>query len=357
MHTRNPQALTPLQKGLLIALASLYFVLIVLWWFNNKNKPIFEIGAVEGFGRVNPPVAATASMTWRITPQLGSMAVHHVVSPPPAASSIEKLGQIEAGANGATVWRVQYLSDSTVVYGILGVPSGAKPSPAVVVCHPSDTPYTTGLHTLDTVKRLAEMGVIAFAPDYRGWGPSGGARGNEVRDVWNALASLRKMEGVRLDRIGVIGFSMGGGIAARAAVGDTGLALLVLYYPQMFGSVDELVSIERYGQAEPGQGALQQFLNEATQAGADLREKIYALRMISPIYHLRDFGGRVAVFHGVKDNVVSIRQSEGLEKELRRIGKQVQFERYPELSHAFANSIENPSKAKFEAVIRESLLN
>jgi dienelactone hydrolase len=357
MSTRKSQSLSPLQTGLLIALASLYFVLVVFWWFNNKNKPLFGVGAVEGFGRMNPPVAATAPMTWRLTPMLGSMAVHHVVSPPPASSAIEKLEKLEDGAAGAAVWRVQYLSDSTVVYGILGLPSGGRPSPAVVVCHPSDTPYTTGYHTRDTVKRLAEMGVVAFAPDYRGWGPSSGARGNEVRDVWNALASLRKMPGVRLDRMGLIGFSMGGGIAARAAAGDTDLALLVLYYPQMLGSVDELISIERYGQAEPGQGALQQFLNEAAQAQADLQEKIYALRMISPIYHLRDLRGRVALFHGVKDNVVSVRQSEGLEKELKRLGKPVQFERIPELSHAFANSIENPSKAKFEAVIRESLLN
>lgn len=357
MQTRNQQTLTPLQRGLLYALAGLYLVLVIFWWTNNRNKPLFGLGAIEGFNRMPPPVAATGPMTWRITSQLGSMAVQHVISPAAVASRIEQLEKIEDGANGSSVYRVSYLSDSTVVYGLLGLPAGNNPRPAVVVCHPSDSPYQTGLHTRDTVKRLAELGVIAFAPDYRGWGPSGGSKGNEVRDVWNALASLRALPGVKLDRIGVIGYSMGGGIAARAAAGDTDLALLVLYYPQMFGSVDELISIQRYGQAEPGQGALRQFLNEADQAQADINEKIYALKMISPIYHLSDLRGRVVLFHGAKDNVVSIRQSEGMEKELKRLGKVVQFERYPELSHAFANSIENPSKAKFEAVIKESLLN
>ncbi len=347
--------LSPVQKTLLAGLALLYAVLIILWIANNMNRPILGIGSVEGFNRMPAPVAATAPMTWRFAPGLGHMAVLHEVSPPAAASRIERVREIEAGANGAKVYLVQYLSDSTVVYGVLGLP-GSTPAPAVVVCHPSDTPYQSGLHTQDTVKHLAEQGIVAFAPDYRGWGRSGGQRGNEVKDVLNALASLRADEAVNPAKLGLVGYSMGGGIAARAAAVDSGLQALVLYYAQMFGTVEELQAGLRYGQFEQGSG-VQQLLQEGKQQGADAAELEYSLRMISPIYHLYDFGGRVAIFHGAQDQVVSPRQSAGLEQELLRFGKRVELTTYPDLSHAFANSIENESKEKFTEFLKATLLN
>lgn len=347
--------LTPTQKMLLMGLAAIYMILFILWWANNRNKPILGIGAVEGFNRMPQPVAAEAPMTWRFAPSLAQLAVPHVIEPPAAASPITRLEKIADGANGSTLYRASYVSDSVTVFGVLGVPS-RTPSPAVVVCHPSDSPYTTGLHTEDTVKWLAELGVMAFAPDYRGYGPSGGQRGNEVRDVWNALASLRADANVRPDKIGLIGYSMGGGIAATAAAADTNLALLVLYYAQMRGSVEELQSGVRYGQFDRGSGGVRELIREAHSAGADPAEMEYALRMISPIYHLREFSGRVVLFHGEEDQVVSIRQSQGLVSEFHRLDKPIKLYSYKGLSHAFANSIENKSKPDLEAVVRESLL-
>mgnify|MGYP001571860568 FL=1 len=349
-------SLSSSQKMLLMALGALYTILMLLWWMNNRNKPLLGVGSVEGFNRMPPPVAAEAPMTWRFAPSIAQMAVPHVISPAAVATEIKRLEKIGEGANGAVVYRASYLSDSITVYGVLGVPA-KTPAPAVVVCHPSDSPYQTGMHTLDTVKWLAELGILAFAPDYRGWGPSGGTRGTEVRDVYNALATLRADDAnVRDDRIGLIGYSMGGGIAATAAAADTNLALLVLYYPQMRGSVEELQSAVRYGQFEKGSGGIRQLIQEARAAGADASEMEYTLRMISPIYHLREFAGRVALFHSEDDQVVSIRQSEGLVNEYGRLGKPVKIFKYKDLGHAFANSIENKSKADLEAVLKESLL-
>lgn len=340
---------------LLGALALLYFVLLILWVANNRNTPLLGVGAVEGFGRMPQPTAAIAPMTWVFAPNLAPLAVTHKILPPAVASEITPIERLETAEGGAEVWRASYISDGVVVYGILGRPA-ALPAPAIVVCHPSDTPYQTGLHTRDTVKRLAEIGVYAFAPDYRGWGPSGGARGNEVRDVWNAIAALRASSDVRADKIGLVGYSMGGGIAARAAAADTGLALLALYYPQMYGSVDELLSGIQYGHFEAGSQGVKQFIDQAKSVGADVREMEYALRMISPIYHLNDFPGAVALFHGRNDNIVSVLQSEALERERRAAGKPVEYKAYDGLSHAFANTIENPSKADLERVVRQSLL-
>ncbi len=347
---------TQVQKVILGALAALYLLLLILWIANNRNATLFEMGDVEGFGRMPAPIAAQGAMTWRFAPSIPQMAVTAAINPPAVSSKIERLEQVATGANGAKVYRAVYLSDSTPVYGLLGVPATA-PAPALVVCHPADSPYRTGLHTDDTIKWLAEIGIYAFAPDYRGWGPSGGQRGNEVRDVWNALATLRKDPAVRPEKLGLLGYSMGGGIAARAAAADSELAFLGLFYAQMMGSVDELRSGLRYGQFEPGSGGIQQLVRDGRAAGADDAELEYTIRMISPIYHLDRFKGRVAIFHGGQDQVVSIRQSEALHGEMRRLGKPVSYNAYETLSHAFANSIENPSKADLEKALRESLLN
>lgn len=347
---------TPVQKLLLGGLAIVYAVLFVLWFANSRNMSLFGVGEVEGFGRMAEPKAGEGPMTWRFAPGIGQMAVPGEISPAATASRIERLEQVAEGANGAKVFRASYISDSTVVYGLLGVP-GKLPAAALVVCHPSDSPYNTGLHTDDTIKWLAELGIYAFAPDFRGWGPSGGQRGGEVRDVWNATATLRADANVRKDRIGILGYSMGGGIAARAAAADTGLQFLGLYYAQMFGSVDELQAGLKYGQYEPGSGFIQQLVRDGRAAGADDAELEYTIRMISPIYHLENFTGRVYVFHGGRDQVVSPRQSEALNAERTRKGRPVVYHVYDALSHAFANSIQNPSKADLESALKESLLN
>jgi dipeptidyl aminopeptidase/acylaminoacyl peptidase len=357
MIKNDPETgMPPWQKILLGALALLYVILFIFWFANNRNKPLFGLGEVQGFNRMPPPSALRLNMTWRFAPGLGHLAVQRVIEPPAIASPIRRLERLEAGANGAVVHRASYLSDSTLVYGVIGIPDGPGPHPAIVVCHPHDDPFTTGLHTRDTVKFLAELGVMAFAPDYRGWGPSAGQKGNEVRDVWNALASLRAESGVRADRLGLIGYSMGGGIAARAAAADPEIALLVLYYAQMFGSIEELWAGLRYGHFEQGSKGVQQFLTEGKQAGANEMELEYALRMISPIYHLRDFPGRVALFHGDQDEVISVKQSEGLAREFGRLGRPIDFWREPNLKHAFANSIENPSRDRLAEIVRETLL-
>lgn len=343
------------QKLILGAIAVVFGVLLILWFSNYVfDRPIFGFGEIEYFGRQAPPTAAEAPMTWTIVPQFAPLAVKHEIAPPAQAAEIRRGERLEAGEN-ADLYRVSWLSDSQTVYGVLGVPHGEEAVPAMVVAHPSDSPYHTGLHTDNTVLWLAEQGILAFAPDYRGWGNSEGDRGNEVRDIWNAVETLRNDSRVAEGRIGLMGFSMGGGIVARAAVTMPNLPLLVLYYPQLNGSNEQLESVVRYNDPGVGSGRVLQILNAMRGANTDLREAVYVLRMISPIYHLDEFGGHVAIFHGENDNIVSVRQSESLERELRGAGVSVSLEVYPNQSHAFANAIDNVSREDLQQVMGQHL--
>ncbi|RMH57268.1 MAG: alpha/beta fold hydrolase [Candidatus Hydrogenedentota bacterium] len=343
--------LPPWKVAALGAVALTYLTLFVLWLANVLNHPILGIGAVEWFGRQPAPVAARGNMTWVLAPRLGNQAVKYRLDRPLSTTPFTILKTRSQSKDGSRVLEISYRSDSEKVYGILGVPAGDGPFPALVVCHPSDKPYTTGLHTEDTVKWLAENGILSVAPDYRGWGRSEGKRGNEVRDVLNALESLKRDERVDPKRLGLVGYSMGGGIALRASILDPSLKVTVLYYPQMFGSLEEFREI--VAGIDPGRASngVKNLAVEASKRRADKAEVEYIIRMISPIYHTEVVPGLVAVFHGENDNIVSIKQSRALVQERTRRKLPVEFHSYPMLGHAFANSIENPSREDFKAVL------
>jgi len=65
--------------------------------------------------------------------------------------------------------------------------------------------------------RLAQEGLVALPIDFRGYGATkaGGEQGALYNDV---LAAIRYLHGAGFEEVSVIGASMGGGAAARAAI-------------------------------------------------------------------------------------------------------------------------------------------
>ena len=99
---------------------------------------------------------------------------------------------------------------------------------AIIVLHGSHGDRTS---TLPYLRFLNKAGYGVLAYDARGHGTSGGHtnalgwRGND--DVAGAVAFLRRQEGVDPDRLGVLGLSMGGEEALRAAAEQTSLHAIV----------------------------------------------------------------------------------------------------------------------------------
>jgi uncharacterized protein len=81
---------------------------------------------------------------------------------------------------------------------------------------------------LPLAKDLHDLGFTVLTFDLRGWGRSPKSRFSlgeyEVRDVLGAVDCLK---GRGIERVGVIGFSMGGAAAILAAAQDTGIRALV----------------------------------------------------------------------------------------------------------------------------------
>ena len=146
---------------------------------------------------------------------------------------------------------VSYPSGDETVQGVLYTPSGKGPFPAVIVIH-----EWWGLN--DWVKeqaaKLAAEGYAALAVDlYRGKVAKTPDEAHEImrgvpedrakRDLHAAFAFLASQPNVKKDRIGAIGWCMGGGYSLDIALEEPTLAADVINYGHLATDPEALKKI------------------------------------------------------------------------------------------------------------------
>jgi carboxymethylenebutenolidase len=194
---------------------------------------------------------------------------------------------------------VTYTSGTQAVHGYLAKPPGAGPFPALVVIH-----EWWGLNTQikGLADRLAREGYMALAVDlYRGRVTKDPMEAHElmrglpedqaIRDLQAAVRYLKARSDVRGDKIGSIGWCMGGGYSLALAVNQPDLTACIVYY-----------------------GRLATDKNLLGQIGA-------------PVLGL----------FGDQDRGIPPAAVRAFERDLKSLGKDVQVHIYPGAGHAFAN--------------------
>jgi carboxymethylenebutenolidase len=153
------------------------------------------------------------------------------------------------GADGKTV---SYKSGDETVRGILYTPTGkGGPYPALIVIH-----EWWGLNdwVKDQAMRLADQGYVALAVDlYRGKVATRSDMAHEImrgvpedrakRDLHAAFEFLASQPNVRKDRIGSIGWCMGGGYSLDVALQEPDLAADVINYGLLATDVEAVKKI------------------------------------------------------------------------------------------------------------------
>ncbi len=213
------------------------------------------------------------------------------------------LGLLVAATAPAAEQTVTFKSGTEQASGFLVTPEGKGPFPALVV-----VPEWWGLvdWVKDQARALAKEGYVALAVDvYRGKSTAsqeeahqlmmGTPRERVMGDLQAAFAHLQTMPNVRKDRIGAIGWCMGGGYALELATVQPKLAAVVAYYG-----------------LPPTDPA-----------------KIAAI-------HAPVMGN-----YGAEDKGPSPEQARAFEGALKKDGKPVDITLYPGAGHAFAN-VNNP---------------
>jgi carboxymethylenebutenolidase len=198
------------------------------------------------------------------------------------------LSAAAAAMDGKTV---SYKSGDETVNGILYAPAGQGPFPALIVIH-----EWWGLN--DWVKQQAEklagQGYVALAVDlYRGKVADNPDLAHELmrgvpedranRDLRAAYDYLASQANVKKDRIGSIGWCMGGGYSLDVALGEPHLAATVINYGHLATEPSELKKINApilglFGGQDRGitPDDVKKFQQALEQMGKKVEVKIYA---------------------------------------------------------------------------------
>lgn len=146
---------------------------------------------------------------------------------------------------------VTYKSGDETVQGVLYTPTGKGPFPALVVIH-----EFWGLNdwVKEQASKLADQGYVSLAIDlYRGKIATTPDMAHEImrgvpedrakRDLHAAVEFLKSQPNVKKDRIGAIGWCMGGGYALDVALQEPDLAALVINYGHLATDPEALKKI------------------------------------------------------------------------------------------------------------------
>jgi acetyl esterase/lipase len=241
----------------------------------------------------------------------------------------------------------------------LAMPKAAKGlSPAVVFLHGGGWRAGKRQEMNHFVEGMARLGYVGVASDYR---LVPGARfPAQVEDSKAAIRWLRAHAaeyGVRADRIGVVGFSAGGHLAAmlgvtgdRAGVDGTGgntepssrvQAVVSFFGPTDFSTRDWPADFQR--------GVIVPFL------GGSLADRPDAYREASPINHASAQAPPFLLFHGTDDKLVPIDQSRRLADRLIRLGAPARVVAFEGEGHAFSDATNQKAMQQMLDFLAEQL--
>jgi carboxymethylenebutenolidase len=149
-----------------------------------------------------------------------------------------------------------FQSESHQLEGYLARPEGEGPFPGIVIIHEA---YGLNENIKDITRRFAEQGYAALAVDlfagrnraicmFRFMGNMlfNSLQNNTITDLKASLTFLSKQSGVDGDRLGAVGYCMGGSFAIAWACTDVRLKAIAPYYamnPRPLEAVNRLCPV------------------------------------------------------------------------------------------------------------------
>lgn len=195
--------------------------------------------------------------------------------------------------------QVTYPSGTEKVQGMLYTPSGKGPFPAIIVIH-----EWWGLNdwVKEQASKLADQGYVALAVDlYRGKVATTPDEAHEImrgvpedrakQDLDAAFTYLKSQKSVKADRIGAIGWCMGGGYSLDVALQQPQLAADVINYGHL--AVDE--------------------------------------------NSLKKINAPILGIFGAQDRGIPVDDVKKFQQTLQQLGKKIDIVIYPDAGHAFEN--------------------
>jgi dipeptidyl aminopeptidase/acylaminoacyl peptidase len=228
------------------------------------------------------------------------------------------------------------MSDGLNMYAIMSVPVGEGPFPALIILHGYSWPIEYNLLTepMDTDDGFVQQGYLVLHPAMRNYPPSDSGdnlfRVGFAVDVLNLIALVKSQGGEEgalaqadPDRIGLWGYSLGGGVALRVLTVTSDVDAAMLYAPI---SGDE--SKNRHLFARLAGASDPEFNGEAAVPEA-------ALARISPSQYYSSITAPLLIFHGTADTYVPVEWTIETCDMLKAAGKNPDCTFYDGAEHTF----------------------
>ncbi len=229
--------------------------------------------------------------------------------------------------------QISFTSHGQKIYGMLHLPDGEKKHPAVIMYH-GFTGQRVEPHRLfvKTARRLMAEGMAVLRFDFRGSGESEGdfrdmTISGEIDDALTAIDFMRQQPEVDANRLGLVGLSMGGCVAASVVGRTPRIKTLVLWaaiaqvaelFPRGVGA-ERVAEWRRVGELDFGGMVLGKgFLDD--------------LPNIDPLRDLPQFKGTSLIIHGGADVVVPVSEAHVYH---RRFGNHSALHIIGEADHTF----------------------
>jgi dipeptidyl aminopeptidase/acylaminoacyl peptidase len=279
-----------------------------------------------------------------------------------------KLVRVLATSEAYTRYYITYMSGKLKISGIMNVPKGRGPYPVIVTAHGFVEPryYTTGRGLKREQDYLARAGYAVIHPDYRNNDGSDKDPENNLRlnlgyteDVINAVYAV-KSSGYRFldgSNIGLLGHSLGGGVALNIMVAKPGLIKAYVLFAPI--SMDYRDNYYRWI-ARTGPDVLRKFGPPAT------REKIAALYGspdanpafwdgVSPKTYIKNVEDPAIVHQGSADQEVPPDWANKLVEAFKQNGKAIKLYTYSGQPHEFTSAwprVMRTSTSFFDSILK-----
>lgn len=221
---------------------------------------------------------------------------------------------------------VSFVVGGLRIRGMLHTPDEGKgPWPAVVLCHGfTGSRVESRFLFVEMSDELEKLGIASLRFDFRGSGESDGrfqevTVSKEIEDTLAALRFMARRKEIANGKVGLLGLSLGGCVAACAAAEAKDLVKsLVLWSPvavltdvfeQRF-SDDALKELDQKGYVDVGGLAL-------------CREAIEEMEHIDPLHAIAQTTCPLLVIHGTQDQVVPYNHASLYCKAARQEGRDI----------------------------------
>lgn len=234
-------------------------------------------------------------------------------------------------------YEATFRSGKLTISGVLNIPDGEGPFPAVVLNHGYIEPsiYLTGQGMTREQDYLAREGFVVLHNDYRGHAGSDDVEQTDLefrlgytRDAIAAVKALRGMPEVRDNQVALAGRSMGGGVVFNALVVDPDLVDAAVVWASV--STRYIDNFRQWTETErPDRAA------EVTERWGTVEENPKFWAGLSSRTYFDRIEAAVMMHHGTLDESCPYPWAEATRDALRRADVELSFQSYEGEYHTF----------------------